>query len=77
MKLLLDTHVFLWLITGDRRLPAAWLSPISDPENQVYLSVASIWECVIKSRAGGWGLRELHENEKSQLEVKPSASQHV
>lgn len=52
MKLLLDTHVFLWYITADSRLPAPFLGAIRDPANEVYLSVASIWEAVIKNSLG-------------------------
>jgi PIN domain nuclease of toxin-antitoxin system len=40
MKLLLDTHIFLWFISGDGRLPAAWRDAFRNPENDVYLSVA-------------------------------------
>ena len=52
MRLLLDTHVFLWLITADTRLPAAFESAIRDPANDVYLSAVSIWEAVIKHGLG-------------------------
>ncbi|HUE74318.1 MAG TPA: type II toxin-antitoxin system VapC family toxin [Pirellulaceae bacterium] len=52
MRLLLDTHVFLWYITGDMRLPATFETAIREPANDVYLSVASIWEAVIKHGAG-------------------------
>ena len=52
MKLLLDTHVFLWYITADPRLPADFLASIREPTNEVYLSVASIWEAVIKHWLG-------------------------
>jgi PIN domain nuclease of toxin-antitoxin system len=52
MKLLLDTHVFLWYITADPKLPAAFLAASQDPDNQVYLSVASVWEAVIKHQLG-------------------------
>ena len=48
MRLLLDTHVFLWYITADPRLPAAFLAAIREPANEVYLSAASIREAVIK-----------------------------
>jgi PIN domain nuclease of toxin-antitoxin system len=50
MKILLDTHVFLWFISGDIRLPDAFKGPILDPDNEVFLSVVSIWEAVIKSQ---------------------------
>jgi PIN domain nuclease of toxin-antitoxin system len=52
MRLLIDTHVFLWYITADSRLPAPFLVAIREPSNEVYLSVASIWEAVIKHGLG-------------------------
>lgn len=52
MKLLLDTHVFLWYITADVRLPAAFVAAIRNPANEVFLSVASVWEAVIKHGLG-------------------------
>jgi PIN domain nuclease of toxin-antitoxin system len=48
MKLLLDTHIFLWYISGDARLDAGLQAQIQDPANEVFLSVASVWEAVIK-----------------------------
>ena len=58
MNLLLDTHVFLWFITGDARLPAAWRLAITDPANQVFLSVVSTWEAAIKFQIGKLPLPE-------------------
>lgn len=52
MRILLDTHVFLWFISADSRLPAAFQAAIQDPTNEVYLSVASIWEAIIKYKLG-------------------------
>ena len=52
MRLLLDTHVFLWYITADPRLPAPFSVAIREPTNEVYLSAASIWEAVIKHGLG-------------------------
>jgi PIN domain nuclease of toxin-antitoxin system len=52
MKLLLDTHVFLWYIAADPKLPATFLAASQDPANEVYLSVASVWEVVIKYQLG-------------------------
>ena len=51
MRLLLDTHVFLWMISGDAKLADSARQRVSDPGNDVFLSVASIWECVVKSQA--------------------------
>lgn len=52
MKILLDTHTFLWYITADPKLPAAFQVAIQDPANEVYLSAASVWEAVIKYQLG-------------------------
>ena len=40
MRLLLDTHVFLWYISADPRLPVVFRGAIQDPANEVFLSVA-------------------------------------
>jgi len=52
MKLLVDTHIFLWFISGDRRLPILFLNEIQNPGNQVFLSVSSLWEIIIKYKIG-------------------------
>ena len=52
MRVLLDTHVFLWYIAADPKLPAAFQAAIQDPANEVYLSAASVWEAVIKHALG-------------------------
>lgn len=49
MRLLLDTHVFLWYIKNDRRLSKTNQKKISDAP-EVYVSSASIWEIAIKSK---------------------------
>lgn len=58
MRLLLDTHVFLWYISADPRLPIAFRDAIRDPGNDLYLSVASVWEAVIKHAVGKLALPE-------------------
>src|SRR2546425_13208279 len=52
MNLLLDTHIFLWFISGDLRLPELMRDSIRDTGNEVYLSVASLWEIIIKHQLG-------------------------
>ena len=49
MKLLLDTHAFLWLVEGSPHLSAAARAALADPANELYLSVASVWELAIKT----------------------------
>ena len=52
MRLLLDTHSFLWFIGGDKSLSAYARSLIEDDDNEVFLSVASLWEIAIKVSLG-------------------------
>lgn len=52
MKLLLDTHAFLWWIGDDPRLSGPAREAIADPGNEVSFSVASAWELAIKTGLG-------------------------
>jgi PIN domain nuclease of toxin-antitoxin system len=52
MNLLIDTHIFLWLINNDPRLPDSFRDAVHNPQNEVYLSVVSIWEALIKYQKG-------------------------
>jgi PIN domain nuclease of toxin-antitoxin system len=58
MRLLLDTHVFLWFISGSPRIPSRLRDSIRTRENDVYLSVVSVWEASIKHRLGKLPLPE-------------------
>lgn len=59
MRLLLDTHVFLWYITADPRLPASLRVATQDASNVVFLSSISVWEAVIKHGLGKLSLPAL------------------
>ena len=48
MKLLLDTHIFLWFILDDERLPELMRASIEAESNEVFLSTVSVWEIAIK-----------------------------
>jgi PIN domain nuclease of toxin-antitoxin system len=48
MRLLLDTHVFLWFVLNDPQLSTTAQQLISDPGNDVLISPASYWEIAIK-----------------------------
>ena len=52
MKLLLDTHAFLWFIAGSEKLSATARELIEDSANQPFLSAASLWEMAIKLSLG-------------------------
>jgi PIN domain nuclease of toxin-antitoxin system len=50
VKYLLDTHIFIWWITDNPKLSPNIRSVVSDDGNELYLSTASIWEMMIKSK---------------------------
>ncbi|MGA3372804.1 MAG: type II toxin-antitoxin system VapC family toxin [Terracidiphilus sp.] len=52
MKLLLDTHAFLWWDTNDARLPETLRFAIASPENEVFVSAVTVWEIAIKRTSG-------------------------
>jgi PIN domain nuclease of toxin-antitoxin system len=52
MRLLIDTHTFLWFVTNDPLLSAAALALLVDPGNEILLSPASFWEVAIKVSIG-------------------------
>lgn len=52
MRLLLDTHAFLWFVAADAALSAPARAAIEDARNEVFVSVASAWEVAIKVSLG-------------------------
>ncbi len=52
MRLLLDTHLVLWWLAGDPRLPRAAQERVEAPEAEVFVSQASLWEMAIKISLG-------------------------
>ncbi len=51
MRYLLDSHIFLWL-DDPEKLGASAQALLEDPEHEIFLSVASIWELTLKRAAG-------------------------
>lgn len=51
MRLLLDTCIFLWFISGDNRLEYP-VRDVRDSKNEVFLSPVSIWESIVKHQLG-------------------------
>ncbi len=58
MRILLDTHIFLWFISGDTKISADFRDAIRNPGNEVYLSSVSIWEAIVKYQLGKLPLPE-------------------
>lgn len=61
MRILLDTHIFLWFISGDAQLSTNVRDAIRDPDNEVYLSSVSVWEAIVKYQLGKLPLPESPE----------------
>jgi PIN domain nuclease of toxin-antitoxin system len=81
MRYLLDTNIFLWYIAGDMKLPDNHLKIIDDLENDIWLSVASLWEITIKVSKGTLDIDDDLENffkinvldaEIGVLQIEPS-----
>ena len=85
MRLLLDTHIALWAVSGDKRLTKTASAQILDPANDVFVSAASIWEISIKhsvARAKGRnvivpGRKAMELFEKSGFNLLPISAQHA
>lgn len=52
MKLLLDTHAFMWWNSTPIKISATALRHLEEPENEVFISLASLWEIQIKTQLG-------------------------
>ena len=81
MRILLDTHVFLWAITNDRRLSAKYRRRFQDPASDLFLSVVGCWEVLIKSNLGKLTLplpasrfltRQMELNRVALLGIRPA-----
>jgi PIN domain nuclease of toxin-antitoxin system len=74
VKLLLDTHIWIWDLSGDVRLPARLKTALKDPANEIWLSPVSIWELAIlvqKNRVElDTGLEEWFDESRKILPVQ-------
>ena len=52
MRVLLDTHAFLWLDAARNKLSPTAVEAFQNPDNEIYLSIASVWEIQIKTQLG-------------------------
>jgi len=58
MRLLFDTHAFLWWCAAEAKLSTTVVAAVGDAANQVFVSAVSSWEIATKSRLGGLPLPE-------------------
>jgi PIN domain nuclease of toxin-antitoxin system len=82
VRLLIDTHAFLWEVLDDRRLSVVAQTAWDDPSNELLLSPASIWEIAIKVGRRKLKLnvpvQEFFDTEiaRNRLQVLPMTVQH-
>ncbi|SAL01421.1 PilT protein-like protein [Caballeronia pedi] len=79
IRLLLDTHVYIWSVAKDRRMPTDFRELIAEAD-QVFVSTASIWELSIKSARGKLepdGERAIDELEEQPVIVLPVQLKHA
>lgn len=78
MNLLIDTHILLWWLTDDAKLPKNARRLISTSDNAIFVSHASLWEIQIKAMAGKLTanlqdiIQQLPENNFQQLPIQPN-----
>ncbi|KAF3888257.1 MULTISPECIES: type II toxin-antitoxin system VapC family toxin [Nostocales] len=70
MRLLIDTHIFLWYILDEQKLSITARTLVDDNNNEILLSTPSIWEMAIKQSTGKLGLKQpFHELIEQQLSL--------
>jgi PIN domain nuclease of toxin-antitoxin system len=81
LRVLLDTHAFLWFIAGDARLSAFARTTIETADTERFLSTASLWEIAIKASLGRMMLKlsipqlvteHVESNAIQLLDIKPA-----
>jgi len=83
MKLMLDTHAFIWWDSEPAKLSPQALALCQDPANQLLLSVASVWEMQIKLQLGKLTIRIpladviTHQQQTNNVDIVPITLTHV
>ena len=82
MKLLLDTHAFIWCDSEPAKLSLRAQELCQDPDNTLILSVASVWEMQIKLQLGKMQFKMplpdmIRQQQENGVEVLPVHAEHV
>ena len=83
MRLLLDTHTFIWLDSSPDQLSTDAQDILYDPNNDLLLSMVSVWEVQIKAQLGRLDLRGdlagiiQEQQERNGIELLPITLPHV
>lgn len=82
MQILVDTHILIWFLEGNTLLSAKRQKLISASQNEVYISIASLWELAIKISIGKITLSKslfqiIQQLDAENIEIFPILPQHV
>lgn len=83
MNLLLDSHTFVWVHEEPHKLSVNAALEILNPSNQLFLSVASVWELQIKIKLGKFSFSDIFENviiqeqQANNLQILPVELSHA
>ena len=81
MKILLDTHIFVWWSSQSAKLPSSIFSLLRRTDTELFVSVISLWEIQIKNQLGklelSQSLEEIYENQsKNEITFLPVTPDH-
>jgi PIN domain nuclease of toxin-antitoxin system len=82
MKYLLDTHALIWFLEGDSQLSSKAKNIIVSTDNQILISIASLWEMAIKMSIGKLNLSQnleliIQRLEEEYIEILPIEVEHI
>ncbi len=83
MKILLDTHIFLWMMDEPERLSSSANALLRDFDNELFISVASVWEIQIKLNLRKLNLSQplpvliQSQREANKIQILPIELRHV
>jgi len=82
MAVLLDTHTFLWFVSGDKQLPEKIKNKILDINEPCYISIASLWEITIKIQIGKLNIAISIDDlfkyaDRNQIEIVQITAEHL
>lgn len=75
MKILLDTHVLIWSLFDTKKLSQAQKKALTDHDNDIYVSVVSLWEISLKFGAGKLDLRKITPDQLPLIIAKSGFNQ--
>ena len=70
MRILLDSHTFVWFLAGDQRCSLRARRHIEDADAEVFVSAVTAWETAIKVRAGRWSEAEFFASNIEAILIK-------